>query len=128
MNKRKRVRILTFLLFITAILTACTLELPMTGSSGSTQVQAPRIDVPASDVVTGAVVLTGTGQPNATVEVLADGVVLGETTVGADGTWSFEVELPQAGDFFLVARSYVEDGMVVEAESPVLVPVQFPLG
>ncbi|WP_051485426.1 Ig-like domain-containing protein [Nocardioides sp. J54] len=38
--------------------------------------------------------ITGTGEPGATVEVTVDGVVVGTTEVGGDGTWSLDVASP----------------------------------
>ncbi len=37
-------------------------------------------------------ILNGTGKPGAILDVMRDGVKIGETTVGADGKWSYAVQ------------------------------------
>ncbi|WP_194293017.1 Ig-like domain-containing protein [Streptomyces smaragdinus] len=73
-----------------------------TTASGTFQVvdtiapDAPVITAPADGSVTtdNTPVITGTGEPGATVEVLVDGVTVGTATVAPDGTWSLPTTTP----------------------------------
>ncbi|MBP2230998.1 autotransporter-associated beta strand protein [Azospirillum agricola] len=61
----------------------------------STPSLAPGSDsgVSATDRITGVTrpTLTGSAEPNSSVRVILDGVVIGTATAGADGRWSFTV-------------------------------------
>ncbi len=56
----------------------------------------------ASDRIT----VTGTAEPGATVEVLVDGVKVGETTADANGNWTFEVGPLADGDHDIEAVAF----------------------
>jgi len=60
----------------------------------------------------GALGLSGTGEPGTTVDLWAGGTHLGETTVGGDGTWSWEGTL-EPGEYQLVARTLDASGQVL---------------
>ncbi|KAA3665135.1 MAG: LysM peptidoglycan-binding domain-containing protein [Chloroflexi bacterium] len=71
---------------------------------------APTINLPDGELEAGAVSLTGTGTPGSTVDIVIDGAVVGTTVVGDDGSWSFELDLPNGGDYQLSARALDADG------------------
>ena len=80
----------------------------------------PTLSLP-ENAVAGTVMLSGTGEPGSTVEIVLDGKSLGTVTVGADGTWQFPADIPAAGDFSLAARTLAADGSVLaESESQTL--------
>ncbi len=53
----------------------------------------PTVDLPDSDVYTGGMILTGTGQPGAQVQLYANELVIGVATVTADGRYVLQVDL-----------------------------------
>jgi uncharacterized surface protein with fasciclin (FAS1) repeats len=59
---------------------------------------SPTVDLPAPDVYTGGMTLTGTGQPGTQVQLYANELVIGEATVDADGTYTLQVDL-EAGRY-----------------------------
>ena len=66
---------------------------------------APAITAPVpGPVPPGPLALGGTGAPGSTVEILDGDKALGTTTVGADGTWSYQVS-PGAGPHTYGARA-----------------------
>jgi hypothetical protein len=74
-------------------------------AAGGAPGAAPAITSPADGATldAGPIALAGTGAPGATIEILDSDKVLGTTTVGADGTWSFEAT-PSGGTAALSAR------------------------
>ncbi|GAB4445432.1 MAG: hypothetical protein OHK0015_47690 [Chloroflexi bacterium OHK40] len=86
------------------------------GASGAGP--AVTIDAPGDDLISGPVVLSGTTDPGAIVEVLVNGVSVGTTTAGADGTWSLETTL-EAGEAEIVARVVDAGGAVLAEADPV---------
>lgn len=84
----------------------------------------PRLNPPqvGSD---GTVRLTGTGQPGATLQVAADGAVLGTAQVGTDGAWSFGAQLPP-GDHTVAVRTLDAAGAVANEAPPLAVQVPAP--
>ena len=64
-------------------------------------------------------VLEGTGTPGSTVTVYDGEQVVGETTVGADGTWTLTVPPLAAGAHSLVAKLLGADGVEQAASAPV---------
>ena len=70
-----------------------------------TEAPAPEVQqdaraLPRFDIVRvsrgGFAVIAGTGEPGATVEVLANGAVIDTVTVGPDGAWASQVDTPLA--------------------------------
>jgi uncharacterized lipoprotein YbaY len=61
---------------------------------------APQIDPIGSTVIVAgqSAVIRGTGNPGDEIEILDGDAVVGTTTVGADGAWSFEYTPSEAGD------------------------------
>ena len=53
----------------------------------------PTVDLPDSDVYTGGMTLTGTGQPGTQVQLYANELVISVANVDADGNYSIEVNL-----------------------------------
>jgi hypothetical protein len=75
-------------------------------------------------VAAGNLTLSGTGAPGATIEILDGDAVVGTTTVGADGTWSFDTT-PAAGTHAFAARVA---GDTTSASAPIDVSVASPAG
>jgi hypothetical protein len=67
--------------------------------------------------------LTGTGEPGAEVEIVVDGQVVGKTTVGSDGRWSFAADLPDPGDYEVSVQQVDAGGQVVAASEPVTLTI-----
>ncbi|HWJ65644.1 MAG TPA: Ig-like domain-containing protein [Nocardioides sp.] len=68
--------------------------------------------------------ITGTGEPGATVEVSIDGVVVGTTTVGEDGTWSFTPTDPLADGSHTVTATQTDGaGNTSAVSEPVTIVV-----
>lgn len=67
---------------------------------------APVITSPSNNaqVRPGNLTIEGTGEPNSVIEIWSGGVILGTVTVGADGTWSYEVT-PGTGPVTYEVRS-----------------------
>ncbi|MBN2389358.1 MAG: hypothetical protein JXR84_01460 [Anaerolineae bacterium] len=65
----------------------------------------------------GTVTLPGTGTPGSTIEIWAGGKLLGETTVGADGKWSFAGPL-ETGDYDFTARAVDASGKTLAESAP----------
>ena len=63
--------------------------------------------------------LEGTGTPGSTVTVYDGEQAVGETTVGADGTWTLTVPPLAAGAHSLVAKLLGADGVEQAASAPV---------
>jgi hypothetical protein len=78
-------------------------------------VKAPVVSVPEIGVE-GSVRFSGTGTPGSLVEVCAGDTCLGHTTVGADGGWTFTVQI-EPGDYDFGARAVDASGAML-AESP----------
>lgn len=66
----------------------------------------------------GALRLSGTASPSAKLDILANGVSIGSTAVGADGNWSFEKKLAP-DDYNLAVRTVDANGKIIN-ESPVV--------
>ncbi|WP_420645762.1 Ig-like domain-containing protein [Candidatus Leptofilum sp.] len=75
----------------------------------------PDFDLPGLDFNAGEVDLSGVGTPGSTMELVANGEVVGTAVVGDDGTWSIPVDLP-VGDYDLSLRMLDADGNLL-AES-----------
>ena len=84
---------------------------------------APTFDLPAGDIQAGEVTLSGTGQPGSQVEVVVNGQVVGTTTVGEDGRWTYTAELAEPGDYQLALRALDDSGSVQAESEPVGVNV-----
>jgi len=82
----------------------------------------PAISPPELDME-GGLSLSGTGEPGATVELWAGDTLLGETTVGADGTWSWSGTL-EPGEYQLVARTVDDAGEILNESDVVEVSVE----
>ncbi|MCO6449343.1 MAG: LysM peptidoglycan-binding domain-containing protein [Caldilineales bacterium] len=71
---------------------------------------------------TGDLVLTGVGQPDATLAIVQDGSIVGSAQVAEDGTWQFGITLP-AGDYEFAIWTLNEEGEPVIKSPPVPVTV-----
>ena len=84
------------------------------GVSVSELVQ-PGFDQTGYEFTPGVVDFSGVGTPGSTVELLANGEVVGTAVVGPDGTWAMPASL-EAGDYDLSLRMLAADGSLL-AES-----------
>ncbi|MCB9430585.1 MAG: VWA domain-containing protein [Ardenticatenaceae bacterium] len=79
-------------------------------------IATPTLNLPGTAVGLGTLTLAGTGTPGTVVEIFRDGVSLGTADVGTDGKWSFDVDMPNAGDYNFSVKALNATGDVV-AES-----------
>jgi hypothetical protein len=92
------------------------------------EVTPPSLNLPAgAELDAGPVTLNGRGQAGATVQVLVDGQVVGETQVGDDGAWSLELSLTEPGDHQLQVRSLDKAGNVVAEAAAATVSLAAPI-
>jgi flagellar hook assembly protein FlgD len=84
---------------------------PVTFVVDTTAPEAPVITSPAEGSTTTDTtpLVTGTGEPGATVEVKIDGVVVGTTTVKPDGTWELQVTEPLSGGEHTVSATQTDE-------------------
>ena len=89
---------------------------------------APRLTLPVAGATLneGKTTFKGTGQPGSKVQVLANGVVLGEAVVGGDGTWTLAVDLGKSGSYTLSVQDVDASGKLVAASDPVSVVLAVP--
>jgi len=88
----------------------------------------PTVDLPAEEVIDSQpFTLTGTGEPGASLRLLANGADLGTVTVAEDGTWSLETSLPQ-GDYEIDVDILDANGDVQNTVPAISVPVSPPAG
>jgi flagellar motor switch/type III secretory pathway protein FliN len=99
---------------------------PVSLSLRAPSIAMPTLNLPAGELGAGEVELTGTGEPGSEVEIVVDGDVIGTTTVGSDGAWSFLADLPEAGDYRLGLRSLGSDGTVLGEVEPVSLRLSAP--
>jgi outer membrane biosynthesis protein TonB len=91
------------------------------------EVAPPTFDLPGGNLTGGPVTLTGTGEPGSEVEIVIDGRVVGRTTVGSNGEWSFKTELAsQLGAYEISVRSIDAAGKVLAASEPAALTVAAP--
>ncbi len=86
---------------------------------------APTLDTPTAPNAEGQVTLKGTGTPGSVVQIMADGEVLDEVTVGEDGTWVYPATLPP-GEHQLQAQALDNDNTVVAKSEAVAFAVPTP--
>jgi hypothetical protein len=99
---------------------------PTVAEAETTEPALPTLNLPAGELETGELELTGTGEPGSEVEIVVDGEAIGTTTVGSDGTWRFAANLPEAGDYRLGVRSLGTDGSVLAEIEPVALSLAAP--
>lgn len=73
------------------------------------------LSLPSGDLTPGLLTLTGAGIAGTVVKLFANGVEIGETTVGPDGTWSFDADLADVGDYEINGEVYDADGNLLGA-------------
>ena len=82
----------------------------------------PAVDLPPSNVYAYGLTLTGTGQPNTDVQIIADEVAVTKTAVSKDGTWSVEVNL-EAGSYNIDVATLDATDNIVEQIPGLSLPV-----
>ena len=93
---------------------------PSAAATAAPGAGAPAIKLPAAGLqASEPLTLEGTGTPGSTVTVYDGDEVVGETTVGADGTWAMTVPPLAAGTHNLVAKQVGADGKEQGASAPV---------
>ncbi|MDX1435394.1 MAG: Ig-like domain-containing protein [Anaerolineales bacterium] len=70
----------------------------------------------------GSVTFSGIGAPGSTVEIWANGEMVGEVTVSDNGTWVYEIS-PAPGDYQVVVVTRDAEGNVQDQSAPVGVTV-----
>ena len=90
------------------------------GATAAPGAGAPAIKLPAAGLkASEPLTLEGTGTPGSTVTVYDGDEVVGQTTVGPDGTWQITLPPPTAGTHSLVAKQVGADGKEQAASAPV---------
>lgn len=92
-------------------------SLSVTIGAPTAAVTAPTLDALTGPLFTGSLTLSGTGTPGSTVQIVIGGRPAGAATVGADGKWTFNVDLPSAGAVPVVVNALDASGQVA-ASSP----------
>jgi large repetitive protein len=72
------------------------------------------------------VMLSGTAPPGSKVQVFANDKLIGETVAGQDGKWSLPLPALPPGNYFLTARAFGPDGVLLGESAPVKVSVVGP--
>lgn len=90
--------------------------------------EAPAMALPRFDIVRvdrqGFAVVAGRGMPGTTIELLANGAVIAEEQVEADGAWAISVDTPlDAGPVELTLRQTGEDGVPITSEETIVIYV-----
>ncbi len=83
----------------------------------------PTVNLPDGELTAGTVSLTGTGTPGSTVDIVVDGDVVGTTVVGDDGSWSFDLEWPEGGEYELSVRTLDTNGNLLAETDPTTMTV-----
>jgi len=113
----------TMSLTISEALVAPTINLPDEElAAGLSALSMPSINWPDFDFSAGQFSLTGTGRAGDTVEVVVDGAVVGTTTVGDDGLWSFDFDLPE-GEYEVATRTLDALGNAVNTSESAMIGV-----
>ena len=68
------------------------------------------------DVADGGSIWRGTAQPNATVEIVVDGIVVGTAAADADGNWSWTPDL-ELGAYEVVVRAADDPDLASDAQT-----------
>jgi hypothetical protein len=109
------------------------IEVNALDASGQVAASAPEftLNIPAfslpvitlpTNLQAGANTLNGTGKPGAKLQIVVDGKPVGETTVGPDGNWSFNLDLPD-GQHTVKVNELDANGAVVTSSPPLAITV-----
>lgn len=82
----------------------------------------PAVDLPGADVYAYGLTLTGTGQPDSEVQILADDIAVSRTSVGLDGVWAAEINLEE-GTYNIDVAALDGSGNMVEQIPGLSLPV-----
>ena len=84
-------------------------ELP---DDGIIEIMPPTLTLPEGNLQPGSLALAGSGTPGSIVDILIDGLSAGTAEVGDDGTWSFDLNLADPGNYDVGVRALDLDGQV----------------
>ncbi len=73
----------------------------------------PSVTGPSGNLNPGLIALAGAGTAGSLIELFANGESLGITEVGADGRWSLDADLPDAGSYDISAKLLDPDGNIL---------------
>ena len=85
----------------------------------------PTLNLPDGDLSGGSLTLTGSSTPGSEVGIVVDGEMLGTTTAGDDGSWSFETDL-EAGDYAVRLQAIDIEGNVAAESNSVALSLGLP--
>jgi hypothetical protein len=74
----------------------------------------------------GDVSVRGAGAPGETVEIVANGQIVGTTQIDENGRWRFGIQLSNPGIYALGARTIDEDGTLTNVAMPAFLLVSDP--
>ncbi|MBV7329630.1 hypothetical protein KFU94_15570, partial [Chloroflexi bacterium TSY] len=97
---------------------SATLDAPL-ADSGFAELAVPTLHMPNIEELPGTIDLTGTGEPNGEIAITINTITAGTTLIDADGNWSLSLELPEPGDYQIVANILNEDGNVAAVSEPI---------
>ena len=88
-------------------------------------VVAPALDrhMTNGDLSAGPLRLSGTGEPNSTIQVVVDGAVLTETTVDATGKWAVTLRINTPGLYAVALRSLDANGEIAATATPTILNI-----
>ncbi|MBL8045674.1 MAG: LysM peptidoglycan-binding domain-containing protein [Anaerolineales bacterium] len=95
-------------------------QAPTTAPATQAPIAAPTVNADVKD--DGTLTLRGTGTPGSTLQIVIDGQSAGEVTVGPDGKWTFNANLP-AGEYKIEVNALDAGGKVTAAAPAVTVTV-----
>jgi hypothetical protein len=99
-----------------------TVAAPAAPAAPVAPIAAPTLNTPSSTLTPGAITFSGTGLPNAQIEILLDGQSVGKASVSADGTWSLPATL-LVGEHTINVRALDSAGATVAEAEQVRVTV-----
>ena len=89
------------------------------------KITVPTLSRPTAgeEVLSGEVVLAGSGEPASIVRILIDYEIVGLAQVDSEGSWAFTVRLDEPGEHVVLIQALNASGEVVAASKPVVLTV-----
>ena len=83
--------------------------------------------VPTTTITTGQTIdLSGAGEPDSPIEIVANDQVISDTTVADDGAWQFPLRLSEPGPYNLQVQTLDADGSLITASNTISLTVTAP--